>query len=180
MGDSANVGVCRRCRVGAGALEQDKPRAAGFPCNADRFVQFGHCRHAGRDDHRLAGDRYPVDQRQIGVLEGGDLVARHIERFEKLDRRFVEGGTEANESPLPATVKDRCVPFPGGVGFLVEFVERGPLPEAVRIADVECPFVKVDGHGVGGVGLQFQRMGTCRGGRIDNRQRTVEGLVVVA
>ena len=42
------------------------------------------------------------------------------------------------------------------------------------------PFGEVERHRVGGIGLQLERVRAGRGGGIDDRQRALERLVVVA
>src|SRR3546814_14328251 len=46
--------------------------------------------------------------------------------------------------------------------------------------DAELPARVVDGHGVGGVGLQLHRVGAGRGGRLHQSKRALEVAVVVA
>nr|GEX15460.1 hypothetical protein [Tanacetum cinerariifolium] len=52
--------------------------ATRCPGRAHAFIQFGDAGHAGGNDHRLAGGRDLANQRDIGVLETGDLVGRHV------------------------------------------------------------------------------------------------------
>ncbi|MNN52007.1 hypothetical protein D3C81_1666770 [compost metagenome] len=72
------------------------------------------------------------------------------------------------------------MPFPGRVGLFVQRVQRSTGPQAVRVLDEKRALGQVQGHGVGGVGLQLQRMGTGLGRGLDDLQRHVQGLVMVA
>ncbi len=85
VGDGSQVAVLRAGRVGAGAFEQHDVVAAAVAQGPHGFVELGEGGHAGGDDDRLAGSGDLADQGEIGVLEGGDLVARRVERFEELD-----------------------------------------------------------------------------------------------
>ena len=54
MGNRRDVRVLWRCRVCAGALQQDDALVARIASGADRFVNFGQGGHSGRHDHGLA------------------------------------------------------------------------------------------------------------------------------
>ncbi len=70
------------------------------------------------------------------------------------------------------------MPLPGGVRLLVEIVETVAVPQPPL--DVEHRVVVVDGQGVGGIGLQLDRVGAGRLRRLDQRQGAAEIAVVVA
>jgi hypothetical protein len=66
------------------------------------------------------------------------------------------------------------------MGFLIELVERLAGPKAVRIIYVKITLIDLQGHGVGGIGLQLDGVRTAFGGRFDDLQRSRERLVVIA
>ena len=180
MRDGADVGVRCRGGVGAGALEQHQVAAAGFARGAHGFVDLAGCGHAGGHDDGLAGGRHTTDQRQVGVLERGDLVGRHVQRFEKVHRTEIERRAEAVHAVVRGALHDGCVPFPGCVGLLVELVELATGPQALGVVDHEAGPAQVQRHGVGRVGLQLDGVRPVRGGGVHDGQRALQRLVVVA
>jgi len=63
------------------------------------------------------------------------------------------------------------------LGLLVEFVQAAAVPEAAP--DPELRPVDVEGDGVGGVGLDLDRVAAGRGRRVDQAERAVQAAVVV-
>lgn len=57
-----------------------------------------------------------------------------------------------------------------GVWAFSYSVQRSTCPQAVRVLDEELVFGQVQGHGVGGVGLQLQGMSAGPGGGFDDLQ----------
>ena len=122
----------------------------------------------------------PLDERQIGALERGDLVARHAEVLEELDGRLVEGRAEALHAQLRGALEEGRVPLPGRVGQLVELVKRLPLPQAALITNEEVAVRHVERDGVRGIGLELQGVGPRRSRRVDQGQSALERLVMIA
>ena len=67
-----------------------------------------------------------LDQGQVDQFERGDLVGRHVDGLEEIDRRGVERRRETVQSQLVGDLLQLRLPLPRGVGFLVEMVERRP------------------------------------------------------
>ena len=178
--NAQQMAVFRRGRVGAGAFEQDHVGRPGRACGLNSLGNLRQRGHAGGDDQRLAFGRCLADQRQIGVLKARDLVAGDIERGEKIHRAGVKRGGERDQAKLTGALEDRRMPFPGRVRLIVKIVQPAPGPQAVGLANRKIWVVDIQGHGVGRVGLQLERMST--GGRygVNDRQRAVERLVVIA
>ena len=61
----------------------------------------------------LPGRRDSPHQGQMRVLERRDLVAGHVELFEKVDRRIIERRAESDHAEFARAIEDRLVPFPG-------------------------------------------------------------------
>ena len=74
-------------------------------------------------------------------------------------------------------IEQRLVPFPARVGLGVEVVQFLAFPQRIFVDDAMHPG---KGHGVGGVGLEFDGVGTGVGGGINNGDGALERLVVVA
>ena len=73
---------------------------------------------------------------------------------------------------------EQClVPFPGGIGFLVELVKRPPVPQPSL--DAKRGMVTIEGQGVGGVGLKLDRVGAGVAGFANQRQGPVELTQVI-
>ncbi|GAA6616189.1 hypothetical protein NUACC26_019890 [Scytonema sp. NUACC26] len=180
MRDGQQVGIGGRGGIGAGAFQQDQILAAGLPCTSHRFVDVGDGRHARRNDHRLAGCGNFANERQVRILERRDLVAGHAELLEEVDGRRIERRRERYHAKRTRTLEDRRVPVPGRMGFLVELVERSSLPKAVGIVDEELIAGEIQRHRIGCIGLQLERMRARLRRRIDDRQRAVERLIVIA
>ncbi len=72
------------------------------------------------------------------------------------------------------------MPFPGRVRLAIEFVQRLTAPRTVRIRDQELAGPQIEGHGVGGVGLQLDGVRARPSRRVDDRQGTIERAVVIA
>ena len=72
------------------------------------------------------------------------------------------------------------MPVPRRVGHLVQLVQRLALPQRRFVLDGELGVRAVQGHGVGGEGLQLDRVRTRLGRGIHQGQRPIERLVVVA
>ncbi|MNJ36513.1 hypothetical protein D3C77_313040 [compost metagenome] len=70
------------------------------------------------------------------------------------------------------------MPLPGGIGLLVELVERGAIPDGALI-DLEILVVAIQGDGVGRIGLDLDGIGAARLGRPYRRQRRLQGVAVV-
>ncbi len=155
VGDGAQVAVLRAGRIGAGALEQHDVLAAAGAQGAHGLVQLGQGGHAGGDDHRLAGGGDLADQRQVGVLEGGDLIAGGPQVFEKVDGGVIEGGAEGDQPQRLGPFDEGGMPFPGRAGDLVQLVQALAVPEAALVVDEEIAGADWQGHGVGGVGLEL-------------------------
>ena len=72
----------------------------------------------------------------------------------------------------------RRMPVPGGAGLLIQLMQMPPVPKAAL--DAERGPVHVNCDGIGGIGLQLDRIGpgACRG--IDQSQRPVQIAIMVA
>ena len=178
--DRADVRVGRARRIRAGAFEEHQVAAPGLARGAHQRVDLAQRRHPCRDDDRLARRCHPADERQIGVLEARDLVAGRVERLEEVHRAVVERRAERDHPVTARAREDRCVPLPRRVRLLVQVVQAAARPGARRVGDDELAVPDVERHRVGGVCLDLQCVGAARGGRIDDRQGTIERAVVVA
>src|SRR5688572_27518110 len=98
MWDGQDVGIRRRGWIGAGTLEQDKFFTTRLTCRTNCFIQLRYSGHAGGDNQWLTSGGHASNQLQVGVLKGRDLVARHIEAFEKIHRRVIERSAEWNHT----------------------------------------------------------------------------------
>ena len=74
-------------------------------------------------------------------------------------------------------LKQWLMPSPRHMRLLVKIVEGAPVPQAA--ANVEVFAIGIEGDGVGGVGLQLDRIGTAGLGRADDVQRVLQLAVVV-
>ncbi len=172
--------VVGRCGVGTGALEQDEVAASGTARRRHGIVDLVERRDTRRDDQRSTGRRGGADQREIDVLERCDLVARWIELLEELDRRRIERGAEALDAQFGGSLHDRLVPLPGRVCFFVEVVQRASVPQRLGVGDRELVAIDVEGHRVGRVGLELERVRPTRSDHLDDLECTAEISVVVA
>jgi hypothetical protein len=136
--------------------------------------------HAGGNDHRLAGARHLADQRQVGILERGDLEGRYAEGVEEIDCGVVEGRAETVQAMRGRALHDGFVPVPGRVCLLVQLVELAAGPQALVVFDDEAAGAHVERHRVGGVGLQLDRVGAGGRGGVDDGECALKRLVVVA
>ena len=90
VGDRADVRVGRGCRIGAGALEQHEIVATGFTRRSDGLIQIRQAGHTGGNDQRFTSGCTTADQRQMVVLEAGDLVSRNVKILKKIDRTLIK------------------------------------------------------------------------------------------
>jgi len=178
--NGADVGVFGAGGVGASALEQHQLGAASVAGGAHSVVESAEAGHTGGDDQGLAGGSSLRDQRQVVVLEAGDLVGGGAELFQEVNGGFIEWRTEADQAQLAGPLHDRPVPFPGGVGLLVEIMQVLAGPEGIGIADFKAAATHVERNRLGGVGLQLDRVGSGLGCRLHDRQGPLQALVVVA
>ena len=86
VGDGADVGVFGAGRVGARAFEKHELSATSVAGGEHGVVEFAEAGHAGGDDQGLAGGGGLFNQRQVVVLEAGDLVGGGAEVFQEVDR----------------------------------------------------------------------------------------------
>jgi hypothetical protein len=84
------------------------------------------------------------------------------------------------QAPRRGARHDRRVPVPGRVRLLVQLVELPARPQTLAVLNDEARRLQVQRHGLGRVGLQFDRICASVGGGIDDGQGAVERLVVVA
>lgn len=180
MGDGADVGVFGAGRVGTGALEQHELGAAGITGGEHCIIKLAEAGHAGGDDQGLAGGSSLLNQRQVVVLEAGDLVSGDTKIFKEVDCSFITREAEADQAQLTGPLHDRAVPLPGGVCLFVEVVEVLASPEGIGITDVEAAATHVERHRVGGVSRQRDRMGARLSCRFHDRQDSIQALVAVA
>lgn len=113
VGDGADVGVLWTVGVGAGALEQHQLSASGVAGGAYGGVEFVEAGHAGGDDQRLTSGGF-FDQRQVVVLEAGELVGGGAEVFQEVDGGFTKRRAEADQAQLAGALHDWTVTLPGG------------------------------------------------------------------
>ena len=151
--DGAQVRFFRWGRVGAGAFEQRQFPRAVLAQGAHRLVDFRQRRHTRRQDNGLARCRDFFEQGRVHQLETRDLVPRNIAIFQKIHGSGVKRGGKAVYPQIFGERHQAWGPFPGGVGFLIEVMERAAFPE--RPPDAEIFVVAGDSHGVGGVGLEL-------------------------
>ena len=78
---------------------------------------------------------------------------------------------ENGDADLARMLKQRLMPSPRHMRLLVKIVEGAPVPQAA--ANVEVFAIGIEGDGVGGVGLQLDRIGTAGLGRADDVQRVL-------
>ncbi len=83
-GDRGKIRLFRRRGVGRHAMQHRQIATSGTLQNRHRAFDFGHRRHAGGDDHRLAGFGAGPQQIVPQQLVGRDLVERDM-RFEFFD-----------------------------------------------------------------------------------------------
>ena len=106
------------------------------------------------------------------------MWAGRAEALEQVDGGLVERRGEEGDAQLARLGEQGLVPFERRVRFLVEVVEGAAVPEAAL--DAEIRPVMVDGEGVGGVGLNLDRVGAGRRRRLEHRQRPLEAAIVVS
>ena len=180
VGNGPHIGVFGRRGVGAGAFQQGQITAAaaagGFYCLGD----FDDGGHTSRNNDRFSGLGDASDEREVDTFKRRDFVNRRIQAFEKIDCAGVKGRAKADHAAGPRTLHDGGVPFPGGMRCRVECVQRLATPERARVLDRKFSARQVERHGVGGVGLQLECVRPRVGGGVDNRQRAIERLVMVA
>ncbi len=175
--DHAQVGVGVPGRIGADAMQQGDGRS-GFPRRLHCRRDLARAGHAGGDDQGPSGARGPADQRQVDRFEGGDLEGRRVQPLEQLHGGLVEGRGETGDATAVCAREQRLVPFEGREGFRIEVVEGAPRPEAAL--DDEARASVVEGDGVGGIGLQLDRVRAGLGGGVDQLQRPLQASIVVA
>ena len=174
------VGVLGRRGIARRAFQQRDVGTARAARRLHRLADLDGRRHAGGDDHRLAGLGHAADQRQVHRLEGGDLVGRHVEAFQQLHRVFGERRGKREDALLARPREDRRVPVGGGPGLFVEVIERAPGPERLGVGDGEFALVQIERHAVGGEGLDLERIRPGGGGGVHDGERAVERPVMVA
>ncbi len=172
MRNGAQIGVGEGGRITAGAMQQDQILGAVGAGRGDGLVDLGEIGHAGGDDHRLAqpGDR--GDQRQVDDLEGRDLVGRRVQTSQQVDGGLIERAGEGDDSRVAGGGEQPLMPIVGGIGGLVELIQRLAVPQSAL--DLEDLLVAVQRQGVGGVGLQLDGVGAGFGGDLDGAQRPVD------
>ncbi len=175
--DHAQVGVAMPGRIGAGAM-QEGDGGAGLGRRLHGLGDLAGARHAGGDDQRPARTRRAADQRQVDGLERSDLEGRRLQTLQKLDRRLVEGRGEADHPARPRALEKGLVPLEGRERLRIEVVERAAGPQAAF--DHEARPAMIQRDGVGGIGLQLDRVGAGFGGGVDQRQRPLQPAIVVA
>jgi hypothetical protein len=134
--------------------------------------------HPGRHDQRLAGARDLADQRHVDQLERGELVGRHVQAFQEVDRGVVERRREAVQAARLGLGHQLGLPVPRRVGLPIELVQHLAVPERA-FADLEVLVVAVNRDRVGGVGLQLDRVGADVGRRVHQSDRGCVVLVMV-
>ena len=123
MRDCEDVRPCGRCRIAACTFEQGDVAASIFACRPHELIQIRNGRHPRRDNERLPRPRHLADERQIGILERCDLIARCAQFFEKINCRHVKRGAKTDKAVLPRTGKDLLLPRPRCMRLLIELVE---------------------------------------------------------
>jgi hypothetical protein len=78
------------------------------------------------------------------------------------------------------TLHNRRVPLPRGMRFGVELIELATVPQTLGIIDDKARRAQIERHRVGGIGLEFDRIRTRSRSGINNRESSVERLIVVA
>lgn len=178
MGNRPQVHLLRRRRVGTGALEQHQLPAAAFAQRAHRLPDLLQGRHAGGQDHRLARGCHAPQEGEVHQLEGGDLVQGDVHRLQKRHRGGIEGAGEEDQPETFGDFLEARLPVPRGVSLLVQAVQGSPLPGRA-FADAEPGLIRIQGQGVGGVGLELDGVRPGLPGRFDQAHRPVEVLPMV-
>ena len=153
MRDGSNVGIFRTGGVCASTLEQNELGAAGGSCGTHGILKFTEAGHSGGDNQGLAGGSSLFDQRQVIVLETGDLVGGCIEIFKKFNGCFVKRRAEADQIKLAGSIHDRSMPLPRGISLLIEIMKVLARPERIRVIDLKAATPHVQGHRVSGISL---------------------------
>ena len=178
MRNGAEVHLLGFRRIAAGAFEQDELLRAGGTRGLHRLLDLRECRHAGGHDERAARARHAADEREIHEFKRRDLPRGHIHLFQELDGGFIERRGEKTEAQTARDGLQPGLPVPRGGGFAVEVVQHAALPCRAG-ADAEILPVAVEGDGVGGVGLEFDRIRARRVRRPHDGHRLLEVLAVV-
>ena len=117
------------------------------------FVRIGH---AGGDNHRFTGLGDIAYQRQIHHFERGDFIRRRVQAFQQIHRAEIERRAENGDALLAREIKQRLVPIPRHMRFLIQLVQRLAIPQ--RAANHKFRGAAVQRYRVGGVGLQLHRV----------------------
>ena len=143
----------------------------------DGFGDFVGICHAGGDNHGLACLGNVANQRQINGFKRGDFVGGGVQAFQQIDGGEVKRGAENCDADFARVVKQGRVPIPWHVGFLVELVQRLPVPQPA----VNHKFGGAAGErdGVGGVGLDFDGIGACGFGFVYDAKGGFQAAVMV-
>ena len=177
MRHRAHIRFLDRSRVGTRAVQERDAAGAVATRRFDRLLNLAETGHTGRDDHRFAlfGDIF--DERQVNHLERCDLVGGSIEPCEQGDSGLVEGTGEDRDPQLARLREHLPMPFIGCVSLLVELVE----PVAVPQATLDQKFLAIvrNGHGVGRIGLDLDRVSAASGGGFNQLQRFQKLAVMV-
>src|SRR5580692_5371506 len=118
------IGVGDRRRIIGDALQQDELVVAGLAHDADRLPDLIACRRAGADDHWLAGPGHIGDEFEIIDLAGAELVGRHADPFEQIDRLGVVRRREEVDADLAAIIRYALEPGTRKFGGAVHLDHR--------------------------------------------------------
>src|SRR5258708_4548030 len=87
--------------------------------------------HPGRQDKRLIGLRYVLDEREMSKLEARNLVSTRIKSFHETDRALAEYRCKYFDAANVASIiKYTFHPFVWRASLRVEFIEISSLPRA--------------------------------------------------
>jgi hypothetical protein len=139
---------------------------------------LGQGGHSSRHNQRLAGPGDKTDEGQVHKLKGGDLEGRDIHLDEELDGAGIKRRGKEGHAQVAGGCFELGLPVPGSIGLAVQVVEGAAGPNGAS-ADAKVLAVRVDGQGVGLVGLELDGIGTGVVSGAQDLERLIEILVVV-
>ncbi|MNV54032.1 hypothetical protein D3C71_1462030 [compost metagenome] len=80
----------------------------------------------------------------------------------------------------PCALHDGRMPFPRRVGLAVQVMQVAAFPQAPLVGNSESTFPDIECDGVGGIGLQLDRVCARVRCRIDKFKRTIKRLIMIA
>ena len=160
--DCCHIHILILRRILAAAFQQHHLLVSLSParlkCLPDLFLR----RHSAGHNHRLSLARRILDQWNIHQLKGRDFVELHIQILQEIDRCPVKRRRQKIHTDLPALIPQRLLPFPRGIGRLVELIIIIAVPQTAL--DLIRFLPAVDRERIRRVGLYLHtiRAGFCR------------------